>query len=138
MNLAHNTKRKCQPCVDASTLSCLSEEEVSASLMVDLSQWKMKKMAKHPPSSSVLTISRIFVAKNFQAAMDYMNNVAKIAEREGHHPDLHLTSYREVEVVLYTHSVGGITKNDLMLALMLDKEITIDYSPKWIRDQQTK
>jgi len=88
MNLAHNTKRKCQPCVDASTLSCLSEEEVSASLMVDLSQWKMKKMAKHPPSSSVLTISRIFVAKNFQAAMDYMNNVAKIAEREGHHPDL--------------------------------------------------
>lgn len=88
MDASHNTARKCQPCEDASTLSCLSEEEVSASLMVDLSQWKMKKMEKHSPSSSVLTISRSFVAKDFQAAMDYINNVAKIAEREGHHPDL--------------------------------------------------
>jgi len=79
-------------------------------------------------------ISRKFQAKNFQFAMDALNDIGKLAERENHHPDLHLTSYREVEIVIYTHSVGGVTQNDLTLAKMLDDEVKIVYGPRWLKE----
>ena len=43
-------------------------------------------------------ISRSFVARNFLAALHFFRKVAEIAEEANHHPDLHLTSYRNVEV----------------------------------------
>lgn len=52
-------------------------------------------------------IIRSFVAKNFASAMAFLNGVAKIAEEQGHHPDLHLTQYRNVEIRLQTHSMRG-------------------------------
>ena len=50
-----------------------------------------------------------------------------------HHPDLHLTGYRNVEVVLFTHSIGGVTENDLIMAEEIDK-IPVAYSPKWLKE----
>ena len=41
---------------------------------------------------------RQFIAKNFQCAMDFLNLAGQVAESVGHHPDMHLTSYRHVEV----------------------------------------
>lgn len=32
------------------------------------------------------------------AAIAFFEEVMKVAESEGHHPDLHLTSYRDVKV----------------------------------------
>jgi 4a-hydroxytetrahydrobiopterin dehydratase len=43
-------------------------------------------------------LSRSFVAKNFLIAMEFLNSIASIAEANGHHPDMHLTSYRNVEL----------------------------------------
>lgn len=37
------------------------------------------------------------------AAVKFFNRVAEVAEQEGHHPDLHLTNYREVQVSRWTH-----------------------------------
>ena len=79
-------------------------------------------------------IARAFVAKNFKEAMAFINLAAEVAETAGHHPDLHLTSWRNVEVVLFTHEVGGITKNDLVLAARIDT-LPVVYSPKWKREQ---
>lgn len=45
-------------------------------------------------------ISRSFVAKNFLAALDFFKQVGAVAEEANHHPDLHLTGYRNVEVHL--------------------------------------
>lgn len=56
------------------------------------------------------------MAKNFQSSMDYLAAVGAVAEKAGHHPDLHLTDYRSVEVRLFTHDRGGITVNDLIVA----------------------
>lgn len=36
-------------------------------------------------------------------------------------------------VTLYTHSVNGLTENDFILAEVLDSDITVDYSPKWLK-----
>ena len=78
-------------------------------------------------------LSRKFTAKNFQAALDSINAMGAIAEEQEHHPDFHLTSYRNVEVTLWTHSLGGITENDFTLAQLLD-QVPVTYSPKWLRE----
>ena len=78
-------------------------------------------------------ISQSYTARNFQCAMDSLNAIGQIAERENHHPDLHLTGYRNVEIVLFTHSLGGISANDIAMAKMIDHEVDVDYSPKWLK-----
>ena len=60
--------------------------------------------------------------------------IGRIAERENHHPDMHLTGYRDVEIVLFTHSLEGISANDIALAKMIDTEVTFVYSPQWLRN----
>mmetsp|Transcript_11836 Transcript_11836/g.25402 ORF Transcript_11836/g.25402 Transcript_11836/m.25402 type:complete len:183 (-) Transcript_11836:678-1226(-) len=80
-------------------------------------------------------ISRKFVARNFMAGVRFFHKVAEVAEAEGHHPDLHLTNYREVEVKISTHAAGGLTLFDFVLAAKLDA-VEVEYSPKWLQQQQ--
>ena len=90
-------------------------------------------MAKTATTTQIC-LERTFIAKNFTAALAAINALGQIAEREQHHPDLHLTKYREVKIVLYTHQLGGVTQHDLQLAHLFDSECTtIEYSPKWLR-----
>ncbi len=65
-------------------------------------------------------ISRKFKLKNFVEAMRLINAVAELAEREQHHPDLHLTGYRQVCVDLTTHAIGGLSENDFIVAAKID------------------
>lgn len=83
------------------------------------------------------TLTRTFTAKNFVAAVKFFGKVAEVAEEEGHHPDLHLTDYREVKVVLSTHAIGGLSMFDAILAAKIDA-LSIDYSPKWLQQQQAQ
>ncbi len=82
-------------------------------------------------------LSREFVCRNFMAAIDFMNKAAEIAERKdiNHHPDFHLTGYRNIKVVLKTHSVMALTNADFALAKALE-EIPFDYSPKWLKENK--
>ena len=52
---------------------------------------------------------------------------------EGHHPDLHLTNYRDVELVISTHAIGGLSLFDFILAAKMD-QVEVTYSPKWVRE----
>jgi 4a-hydroxytetrahydrobiopterin dehydratase len=79
-------------------------------------------------------ITREFVAKNWGAAMAFFNSLSEIAEEEGHHPDIHLTGWRNVRVELTTHAIGGLSMPDLVLAAKIDA-IEVDYSPKWLRER---
>lgn len=49
-----------------------------------------------------------------------------------HHPDLAITSYRDVTITLFTHALGGLSINDFILAARLDR-VPITYSPKWLQ-----
>eukprot|EP00191_Tetraselmis_sp_GSL018_P024363 CAMPEP_0177621856 /NCGR_PEP_ID=MMETSP0419_2-20121207/27852_1 /TAXON_ID=582737 /ORGANISM="Tetraselmis sp., Strain GSL018" /LENGTH=131 /DNA_ID=CAMNT_0019121889 /DNA_START=12 /DNA_END=407 /DNA_ORIENTATION=+ len=102
----------------------LPESEVR-NKMEALPLWRLSEDGK--------MISRKFVARNFTAALKFFNDVGEIAEREGHHPDLHLTNYREVRVDLSTHSIDGLALPDFILAAKLDA-VEVDYSPKWKRE----
>ena len=58
--------------------------------------------------------------KNFRDGIKLLNNVGAIAEREQHHPDLHLEGYRHVWIEIYTHAIGGLSENDFILAAKID------------------
>lgn len=65
-------------------------------------------------------ISREFQLKDFRAALAWVNRVGMLAEEEGHHPDFHITGWNHVELVLWTHAVGGLSLNDFVLATKID------------------
>jgi 4a-hydroxytetrahydrobiopterin dehydratase len=65
-------------------------------------------------------LEREFKFKNFREALDFTNKVGELAEAEGHHPDIFL-AWGQVKVTIWTHSVDGLTENDLVLAAKLDK-----------------
>jgi len=61
---------------------------------------------------------------DFPTAVEFVNRLAPICEGLDHHPDLALR-WRWVDVVLATHSAGGVTELDLTLAGNVD-EIAAD------------
>ena len=58
---------------------------------------------------------------NFVAGMRFFDEVAKVAEDDGHHPDLHIVGYRNVSIELWTHAIGGLSENDFILAAKIDQ-----------------
>jgi 4a-hydroxytetrahydrobiopterin dehydratase len=56
---------------------------------------------------------------DFAAAIELVNQIAELAEKANHHPDIHI-SWNKVTLELWTHSSGGITQADLDLAAGID------------------
>jgi 4a-hydroxytetrahydrobiopterin dehydratase len=67
------------------------------------------------------SIARKVNCKHFVEAMELLNRIADIAESEQHHPDLHLTGYRNVRIDLMTHAIGGLSENDFIVAAKIDE-----------------
>src|SRR4051794_7033514 len=68
-------------------------------------------------------IRREWRVKDFLTGLDFFARVGRLAEEESHHPDLHLTGYRNVAVELWTHALGGLSANDFILAAKIDEVI---------------
>ena len=66
-------------------------------------------------------IRREWVVQNFMTAIDFFNRVGVLAEDENHHPDLHLTGYRNSAIELWTHAIGGLSENDFILAAKINQ-----------------
>jgi 4a-hydroxytetrahydrobiopterin dehydratase len=71
----------------------------------------------------VKRLERVFRFKDFLTALDFTNKVGAIAEQEGHHPAL-LTEWGRVGVAWWTHSVGGLHRNDFIMAAKTDEIYT--------------
>ena len=102
--------KKCMPCEG------IGKAYTSAEVQSYLSQipgWILSQDGK--------SIERPFTLKNFVACVNFINKIKDIAEDEMHHPDLHLTGYRNLKVVLYTHALGGVTENDLIVAAKINQ-----------------
>ncbi len=66
-------------------------------------------------------IEKRFTRKHFLDAVRFINEIAPIAEAQDHHPDLLLSDYKNVFVMISTHSAGGVTQNDFDLAKAIDQ-----------------
>ena len=65
-------------------------------------------------------ISAAFEFPDFMDAMNFVNNVAQLAEELGHHPDI-LIRYNKVILSSTTHDLGGVTDLDIRLARAIEK-----------------
>jgi len=76
-----------------------------------LAGWKVKNKKK---------LTKKFIFKNFLVNMRFLNQVAKWAEKQGHHPDFKV-QYSQTEFEIWTHSAGGVTLKDFTLAKAIEK-----------------
>ncbi len=64
-------------------------------------------------------LEKEFKFKDFKQALEFTNRVGALAESQDHHPDILLT-YGKVGLTLSTHSVGGLSENDFILAAKVE------------------
>lgn len=70
-------------------------------------------------------IRRTVTCPAFMDAIRLVAQVADVAERLDHHPDIDIR-YRDVTFACSTHSAGGVTEYDVELARHIDTLVTED------------
>ena len=61
-----------------------------------------------------------FGSRNLAEALAFTDRVGEQAEVEGHHPAL-LTEWDKVTVTWWTHKIGGVHRNDFIMAARTDE-----------------
>ncbi|WP_302119673.1 4a-hydroxytetrahydrobiopterin dehydratase [Allorhodopirellula heiligendammensis] len=87
--------------------------ETAREYLVALSSWQLDESSG--------SISRQIQGGSFVQVIDIVNRIAVLAEDQQHHPDLHVTGYRHLKVVLTTHAIGGLSENDFIVAAKIDE-----------------
>ncbi len=64
-------------------------------------------------------ISKTFEFNSYLDGIDFVNDIANLAEKENHHPDI-IIGYCKVKVSLITHDAGEVTEKDYRLAKLID------------------
>ena len=121
----NTTMTETKKCNEWTVLSLKELEEKVASM---LPAWTIVNNGGMPQ------LVRNFVTKDFQSGLDFIAAAGAIAERLNHHPDLSISGYRNVSIVIYTHSLSGCTDLDIELARTIDAEVKIVYSPKYLKE----
>ena len=103
-------QKRCEPCEGKTKAFDRSQAET---YLRQLTGWELDASAK--------VISRNFRMKHFMSAVRFIAEVAKVAEAENHHPDIHLTGYRNLKIELSTHAIGGLSENDFILAAKINE-----------------
>ncbi len=89
-----------------------------------LTEEKARDYAAATPAWALLEkgtrLVRRFEFRDFRAAMEFVNRVADLAEQEGHHPDIAI-HWNKVDLILWTHKIGGLHENDFILAAKVDR-----------------
>ncbi len=101
-------KRKCVPCEGGVPRKTSAE---AAEALRSLRGWEAR--------DGETRIHKQFKFADFVEAMRFVNALAAVAEAEGHHPDF-TVHWNTVDVTLWTHSIGGLSDNDFIVAAKLD------------------
>ncbi len=66
-------------------------------------------------------LTRDWTFKDFVQAMEFVNQIATLAEAAGHHPDIDIR-YNNVRLSLVSHDAGGITQRDASMASQINQK----------------
>ena len=99
---------KCKPC--SGNTPKLSLDEIHEKLS-EINEWKLNDNKE--------MIFKKFIFKTFNKALNFTNLIGKLAEEEGHHPDLSL-GWGYCIVMIHTHAINGLSINDFILASKID------------------
>lgn len=65
-------------------------------------------------------LKRDYTFDDFAEALAFTTKVGELAEREGHHPDIHL-AWGRVGITIWTHKIDGLSEADFVLAAKIDQ-----------------
>lgn len=65
-------------------------------------------------------LEKDFNFPDFAQALSFTNAIGAVAEREGHHPDIHL-AWGRVGITIWTHKIDGLSRSDFVLAAKIDQ-----------------
>ena len=105
-NPAH---KKCVPCEGG--IEPLGRTEV-ANYIQHIPRWEVIDEKK---------IERGYALRDFAQALRFINEIGRIAEEEGHHPDIYIYDWNKVRLTLWTHAIGGLSLNDFIMAGKIDR-----------------
>ena len=103
------TENKCVPCQGG--IPPLNKEEINNFKKLVHNDWIVEENHK---------IIREFKFSEYLAGIKLTNQIAELAEDEGHHPYIHI-NFKTVKIILFTHKIDGLHENDFLMASKIDK-----------------
>ncbi len=98
----------CTPCNGNTPAISESEKEL---LLSRLKSWTILNS---------LHLTKSYKFKNFKEALVKVNQIAQIAEKENHHPDIKF-GWGYLNIKIQTHSINNLTESDFILAAKIDR-----------------
>lgn len=102
------TKKRCAPCERGTPRKTAGEVDEA-----------LRSVQGWDAQEGKTRIHRQYKFRDFVQAMRFVNALAALAEAEQHHPDF-TVHWNTVDVTLWTHTVGGLSENDFIVAAKLD------------------
>ena len=109
-------KKKCVPCEGGVIPFDISEIH---KYQKKVDGWDIIKNKKE-----IFLLEKNFKFKNFQESYNFINQVGKISEEEGHHPDI-IFGWGYAKINITTHAIEGLSENDFILAAKIDHIINV-------------
>lgn len=109
--MADLSEQRCEACRRGAPTATPQER---AEYLPQLPQWRIVER------DGVERLERAFEFGSFADAMEFTRRVGELAEAEDHHPAL-LTEWGRVTVTWWTHKIGGLHRNDFVMAAKTDR-----------------
>ena len=109
-------KKKCAPCEGGVAPFDISEIH---KYQKKIDGWQIVKNKKN-----IYFLEKKFLFKNFLESQDFVNLIGKIAEEEGHHPDITF-GWGYALISITTHAIEGLSENDFILAAKIDNKSNV-------------
>ena len=103
--------KKCIPCEGGVTPFDISE--------IHKYQKKVDGWEIIQNNKKVYLLEKRFEFKNFLESQKFVNQVGKVSEEEGHHPDI-IFGWGYAKINITTHAIEGLSENDFILAAKID------------------
>jgi 4a-hydroxytetrahydrobiopterin dehydratase len=110
MPMANLAAEKCVACRPGAPPVTNAER---SALHAEIPAWRVAER------DGVERLERAFTFSDFASALAFTNRVGAVAEAEGHHPAV-LTEWGRVTVSWWTHAIGGLHRNDFIMAAKTD------------------
>ena len=110
------TKKKCLPCEGGAIPFDVSEIH---KYQKKVDGWEIEK-----DPDKIFFLTKKFKFKDFLLSQKFVNDVGKISEDEGHHPDISF-GWGYAEIKITTHAIKGLSENDFILAAKIDEIVSV-------------
>ena len=108
--------KKCVPC--ATYTPPLPIEEKKRLLSQLGAEWELTHEASR--------LRRNFKFKNFKKALEFANEVGRLAEEDKHHPEIFL-GWGHCDIEIWTHTNNNLVENDFILAARINEGFKLLY-----------